>query len=313
MNGRLLYVFFGYWSEYTLNPLYLYMLEHGFDCIEITPTSTKNIDKSIRELAGRDIVLITSAHMFLDKTYQQYLGHDDFLSPLEVMDILKPKKSVHYPHDLATLLHEYDQPWIPSLFDVTLWPLPCMAHLTGIGSRVYSVGWIKKMYATPIGNHLKAVHAFSDIIHYDRLGISNTYEIFRPLWDRGISVKMPLWPGYEGFEQFFKQHSISYYPAEANMFDVISDCELIMINSLSSVNMEAVLSGRFVVNLLDGFCSKRDHEENFGTLPNLRILSINEAAELLDDFYSGNFVPPQGKDILMPFDFELAVKSITQD
>lgn len=312
MNENRLYVFFGYRTEYTLNPLYEYMKGKGYHCVEITPVKCHDMRKALLELSAEEYVFITSAHVFLDETYYQGKKSHTYLSVLEAMDILQPVKSVHYPHDLVTLVHEFDEPWLNSIFDVILFPVDGYAHLSCHGKPIYNVGWIKKHGKLGMGEKFKVGHGIGDLSYYKNFGPEYFYKTFKIVWEQGVVVKMGSLGKEKKFMSYLKKKNVKYISGSKSIFELIDSCEIMLTNSLTSVNMESALSGRFTINMLDGISDRRTHEKCFKGLPNLKIMSIRDTAELLREYYRGNFVPPVGEDVLKPFDFELAVKLITE-
>lgn len=302
------YIFFGAWIEYSLNPLYLYMKEQGYNCVEITPRTCSDMKKAIIELNSKKNIFISSAHVFLDESYKAYQNTPYNLSVLEAIDILKPVKSIHYPHDLATLVHENDIPWLNSIFDIILFPLDGYKHLSYHGKPVYNVGWIKKQIKTNSGERNKVGHGISDLYHYKTIiGLKSMYDIFREIWEQGVIVKGTS----IGWHKIWDKYNVKYIDSTKSIFDLINTCEIMLTNALTSVNLESALSGRFTVNMLDGIFDSQTHEKTFRGIPNLKIMTIDDTAELLKAYYKGDFIPDKGDDVLKPFDFKRAVELIT--
>jgi hypothetical protein len=312
MKNNRLYVFFGGWIEYTLHPLYEYMKGQGYNCVEITPLSCQDMKKALFELNTGEYVFITSAHVFLDETYKEYKNTPFNLSALEAMDILRPVKSVYYPHDLATLVHDFDIPWLDSIFDTILFPLDGYAHLARYGKPIYNVGWIKKCNKIKKGIRFQVGHALSEREHYrDTIGLDRMCDIFREIWEQGIILKSGVLKDWEQDMNFWEQKNVKYINPAKSIFELIDSCEIILTNALTSVNLESALSGRFTVNMLDGIFDRAEHEKYFNGVPNLKIMTISDTADLLKEYHRGEYVPTQGEDILKPFDFKRAVELIT--
>jgi hypothetical protein len=296
--------------EYSLHPLYEYMKEQGYNCVEITPDTCNDMKKALLELNAKDYIFITSAHTFLDGTYEYFQNSPVNLSVLEAIDILKPVKSVYYPHDLATLVHEFDVPWINSIFDIILFPFDGYAHLACNGKPVYNVGWIKKLNKTGSGTRFHVGHGIGDIYYYGKLGL-DLYDTFQSVWEQGVIIKTGTPDLWEKQCAFFEQKNVKYIDPSKSIFELIDSCEIMLTNALTSVNLESSLSGRFTINMLDGIFERSEHEKYFKGLPNLKMMSIDGTAELLRDYYKGKYVPPQGEDVLKEFNFKLAVELIT--
>jgi len=308
MKDKKLYVFSGYWTEYTLNPLYIYMKEQGHNCIEILPTTCSDMRKALTELNEKEYVFITSAHVFLDNTYGKF--NSTHLAPLEAIDILRPIKSVYYPHDFVDFANEFDMKWLNSIFDVILLPIDGYSHFSCNGKTVCNVGWIKKHGKTGSGIRYKVGHGIGELHHYKEMGYENMYNIFKCIWDQGVVVKGAL-GDREKLNIFWEQKNINYIDPALSIFELIDSCEIMLTNGITSINLESALSGRFTINMLDGIVDKQTHEHFFKGIPNLQLMSISDTAELLKEYYRGEFIPHQGEDVLKPFDFNQAVKLIT--
>ena len=307
MNYNRLYVFFGYWSEYTLNPLFTYMKAQGYNCVEVTPTNCSDMRKLLFELNANDCFFITSAHVFIDNTFNVY--NNTHLSALEAIDILNPKKTVFYPHDLADLLEEFGMPWLNSIFDIILFPIDGYAHLSCHGKPIYNVGWIKKNKKTGIGTQFKVGHGIGEWIYYRNLDYNILYNTFKEIWQQGVIIKNS--GGGKKLQVFLENNNVRYINTKTSIFELIDSCEIMLTNGITSVNIESALSGRFTINMLDGIADQATHEKLFKGLPNFKIMSISDTAELLKAYYKGDFIPTQGNDLLKLFDFELATKLIT--
>jgi len=312
MKNNILYVFFGVGTEYTLNPLYNYMKEQGYNCIEITTATCNDMKKALCELKAKECIFITSAHVFLDETYSYYINESCNLSALEAIDILKPVKIVHYPHDLSSLLHDFDLPWLYSIFDLILFPFDGYTHLSCNGKPIYNVGWIKKLNKTGIGKRFQVGHGTGENSYYYNLGLEHIYNIFCNVWKQGVIIKDGLLKQWNIIKQFYDKNKLNYIEPSKSIFELIDSCEIMLTNSLTSINLESALSGRYTINMLDGIFEKSIHEKYFGSLPNLKILTIDDTVELLKDYYNNEFIPPQGEDLLKCFDFKLAVKLIAE-
>lgn len=144
MNNSFTYLFYGFNGEYVLNPVYKEMIKRGYSCVEIDTAYELDQKGKLDTLKGKQVVLVTCAHVFFDKLNINmiYPTYPDSYSVLEVMDYLKPVRSIYYPHDLMDGFSHADKDYF-SLFDYYLSPLPVNAH----GNRycpVVNVGWVKK-------------------------------------------------------------------------------------------------------------------------------------------------------------------------
>lgn len=303
------YLFFGFASEYVLHPLYQYLQKAGLNCIEIDLFTTKNAGEIIQSLKGKPVVFLNSAHLFFDRTNfatsYQYQG--EVFSPLEIIDYLKPIKSACFPHDFSQLFHEQERQWL-SLFDVLFIPRACPPYLAS-HPQVVNVGWIKR--SNPVAAvteelSYKAGFAFCDYEYHRRLGPEQTYALWRPILEKGVSVKFPHWYEIDRFESYFKAQGVNIFPSTASLSDFIDMHGVILCNGASSVNTEAAFSGRKIINMLYGDYTEESLRESIGRLPNIDYFDVNTCATYLDNLKENNhyyktLTPPQIK----PFDFKL--------
>ena len=313
MKNNRMYVFFGGWSSYTLNPLYVYMKEQGYSCVEITPDTCSDMKMALLTLSAKEFVFITSAHFCVDETHIDFQNTPYTLSALEAMDILRPVKSVYYPHDLTELNYEFDSPWLNSVVDIILCPIDGYAHLSCYGKLICNVGWIKKKNKIGKGIRFQVGHGFSELNYYKNIfGFDKMYAKFRDIWEQGVTVKIPSWGKFqEEYYNFFIQNNINYIDSSRSIFELIETCEIMLTNAITSVNIESALSGRFTINMLDGLIMPEEQKKYFDGLPNLEVMTVSDTVELIKEYYRGDFIPRQGEDVLKHFDFKRAVELIT--
>lgn len=315
MSSNVLYVFYGHaGAEYVMTPLFAYMRDKGYDCIEITQNTCKDKREALYNISHRDTVLVSSAHMVYTETSPITVTRSSDAPPLlEAMDILRPVSNVYYPHDLAYLMCHIDMPWMASVFDLLLFPFDGFAHMGYLGADVHNTGWIKKHSKTSGGERFRVGHALgiADWFLYHGGGAEGCIAHFAPIWNQGVTVKVH--ENYEAqYSPALSQHGIPEFNAKDTIYGLIDESEIMLSDHTSSVHYESALSGRFTINILEGISSVEEHEKSLRGLPNLQIKTIDETAELLRAYFKGDFTPTQGEDIMKPFDFELAVKLITK-
>lgn len=310
MREATTYVFYGYSAEYVLHPLFAHMRDAGYDCVEIMPENGGNRE-AVQAFRGRDTVLVTSAHVFLDEHFPYFAQMPGALSVLEMLDILRPQKRVYYPHDLTELMHPADARFVPTLFDVLLSPLPGLAHYGAYGAQVETVGWIKKSNAIGPGRKGHVAHAFADIDYYCAMGMDAMQARFAPVWAHPMDIRCPACPQAEAFTQYMEEKGYAVLPADTPSTALIEANELLLTNGMTSMDLEAALSGRYMVNLVDESAVQAGRPVFWGEMPNVAVLPIEDAALLLRDYAAGTFVPEQAEDRLAPFAFDRAVRIIT--
>lgn len=312
--SKVTYLFFGYACEYVLNPLFQYMQKLGYSCVELDLFFNNNALQIIKSLKNSHVVFINSAHLFYDKEnfnagYQYY--SDNVISPLEVLDFLKPIKSIHVPHDLFELFHKQEIAWL-DLFDMIFIPFD-MPHYSFLGNTMIDVGWIKrdkKIYSQSYDNSVAIGFAFSDFEYHRRLGLEKTLEIWKDILLKNVTIKFPLWNEVEQYEEYFSMNGVSVFPCNANISDFIDKHHIILANGLSSVNAEAAYAGRLVINVVPSNFDSIYIKNRFKNLPNIQVMSINECIQYIDDIQKNSNKLPNLKSVIKPFDFELAIKNI---
>lgn len=314
-NKDRIYLFFGLASEYVLNPLYKYMTNLGYKCIELDLKQNKDWYKTIKSISNEEIVLITSAHLFFDSINLEHIYYKDrVISVLELIDYLRPVKKIYYPHDLANPILDYELKFM-SLFDVILTPLKYLGYLERY-SKVVEVGWIKKTKILDKNNissneEVDIVFTFSNMSYFMEMGLEEMYQFWKPIFDFRVKVKLPYWQGSEILKNYLIKKDVQMYPSTINIFDLFEKSNLIITNGDTSVNIEASLSGIPTLNIIDDSIPSYNQKKMFACLPQLKVVSIDEGKNYLQKVISGQEKVKFGKDFLEPFNYKKAVKAIT--
>ena len=315
-QGDVLYLFYGYGCEYSLAPLAKYMKDKSYDVLELDLLYVSNAYDILSKIKGRKIVFLTSWHLFFDKNNFNdfYKGNRsiDVLSPLEIMDYVKPIKSIYYPHDLTIFLHEQEWSWL-DLFDAAMVPYKNNDYyLMKRYTQVYDVGWIKKTSSTKkiecISDKLRIVHFPSNLAYLMSFSPAQYYEQWKPLFDAGVKVKFPLWSGFDEYINILEDNDVGIIDSSKTVFDVINECDIITTTGGSSVLYEAGLSGCPVISVLDGAMTPEEYNEILPSFTWLYKFNVKAAAALIYEVKSGEKVLYSGNDVLKPFDFDLAEK-----
>lgn len=327
---KILYVFMGIGCEYVLQPLANFLKNRGYDCLEIDLMSSHFKISDWENLAKYNIVYITSAH--LDKGKERAaLGGNDFLvnhipseiiAPLELLDILKPIKSIYIPHDLTTPLGLHEWKFIDQ-FDLLFNPISCFSIYSNL-VKTEEMGWIKylptiktlpdnfiprkKIIFVSMFDYLQAIY-----------GIEGLFEYFSPLLDENTAIKFPLWNNHKEVETYFRNQrpEIQICEAHWNSVELIQHFDVVIVNHLSSVLMEASFLSKKVICLeSDIACPQPHYQRNtLGFLPNIQFYPYHDAKVTvpLDSFIAeNNFTPLTPEEKLKPFDFEKAMRLIVE-
>lgn len=250
----LTFVFFGYGSEYSLGPLCEHFRQHGFKCLEIDLLASDNPDKHLRDLVGKPIVFLTSAHPLYDeRNFTFYRADRKVVSALHVISTLKPIVSVYYPHDYKDPIKEEELAYL-SLFDLLLWPFESAPARYMQKTEVACVGWIKYvergLVERPIPKR-EAVFFLGAYQYYLRAGIDRLVEDFSDLLHSGVAIKLPRWHDNESVESYLRQSGADVIASNENSIEVIENSELVIAHALSSVAVEACHLGKRVVYIRD--------------------------------------------------------------
>lgn len=315
MADKVTYLFFGFAAEYVLHPLYQHMQEKGHLCVELDLYSAQNPMEILSSLKDKPVVFINSAHLFFDKeNFKTSYQHEGVMfSALEIMDYLRPLKSIYIPHDLTDFFHDDELPWI-DLFDKLLMPMANFPYRFP-ATDIVNAGWIKRNQpvASIAAEHAKSIgFAMSEFEYYRRQGTEKAYATWQPILNQTTSLKLPLWKESDHFEKYLSERQINIFPSAGNLSDFIDTHALILTNGLSSVNSEAAYAGRTVINMVDEErCSMAEVKNELSHLPNIQFMTIDECQNYLAELHSGKqAIPLSTTPLIKPFDFALAMEHI---
>src|SRR3989344_7121413 len=172
------YLFYGFGAEYVLHPVYEEMKKQEKNCLEVDALVVRDSRKLINALQKKDVVLVTSAHLLLDrKSFTDfYPTKNIFYGVAEIISLVKPIKTIFFPHDLTEPLIQYEIQYLNQL-DLFLSPIEPFTSIYSQYVPTEEVGWIKytnspnqKRQKVPRKNR-KAIWFLSDFILYINMGI----------------------------------------------------------------------------------------------------------------------------------------------
>jgi len=314
-NSNIKYLLYGYGSAYSLEPLAKYMYSNGFDVLEMNPANANfSVYEDLKEIQNKNTVFITSFHPLLDTENLTRSGikNVNCAAPLEIMDYIKPVKSIYYPHDLTPFFCDYEMPWC-NLFDLFLLPFKnnLFYKIKTDGCNVLEVGWIKN-------NSLqRKIDIQNDIVYFP----SNTYygmdESNRIKWFNFIPKTIPIKAGnisetkFNKAVELAKNDGYTFLESSLNIFQLIHNCKLIITNGVSSVVTEAAMSGIPVVTMLDGVESDESYMRQLIKKDWVYPLKLEEIKDFIKKVQEGRITLNKGPNLLKEFDFEKAVNEIT--
>ena len=308
-SGNPLFLFFGYGWEYTLHPLFEYMKAQGDDCVEIDMLAHPDVVGALRQLEGRPIVLLTSAHpLFDDKNFFFYKTHRKVVSALHVISTLNPIASVYYPHDLKDPIKEEEIFYLP-VFDLLLSPFSDMQKFDDILS-VVQVGWIKRVPKTervmPEEFNPSREVFFTGAYHYYlKQGMDKFYDEYRVLFDSGVACKLTKSHENEAFEKYLRERNVNVYPSQANSLHIMDENDIIFTQALSSVGLESCMLGKKVVYIRHGHLDYKDPMVELKNAGNITFVNTPQEAAALD-----RKLLPGNTGRMDYFDFALARSSV---
>lgn len=320
-NSSRLFLFYGYGCEYSLSPLARYMNDNNYDVLELDLLNIKNVYDILKGIKGKDMVFVTSWHLFFDKMNFDFFVTGDknteVLSPLEVIDFLRPNRSVFYPHDLTDFMHQQEWAWL-DLFDAAMVPFKCNDYfLMKKYTPIYNVGWIKKTKPTIVnerkGKELSTVYFPSHTSYIKSFSPEEYFVMLEPLLKTGSKIKFPQMGGLDRHKNMLAYKGAEMIDSSKTVFDIIDGCDIVIATGSSSVMYEAGLSGRPVITILDGAMSLEQYNEILPDYSWLYKCSITEAAKLIEDVKNGTKSLCCGEDILKPMNFALAERIVIGD
>lgn len=254
MRGKRLYLFFGYGSEYVLSSAAGYLAGKGEDVMEIDMLSCPDYKECIRKISGREIVFITSAHVWADSyIFEKFYYKNNVVSALEVMDYLKPVKSYFYPHELGCFFHQSEKAWM-DLFDGILLPFRNNDYyeLSAQGLPVYEIGWIKKKKKFNYQTSTKQMILFAPSGVSDEIkaiGEKGIVSGMARYVDRSVKFKYPVWEGYDELIAGLRGEGFTVLDSRAGLDDLLEETRLVIGNRDSSIIFEAANCGFPTVSL----------------------------------------------------------------
>jgi hypothetical protein len=330
MSDSRKFLFLGTGSANLIWPIADYMADRAFDVTKLDLLTEKHPRDILNTFIGRETVFVTANHFIMDRA--NYLRATWFssesIAPLEIMDLLKPVKSVFYPHDLFEFA-EMDKPFI-DLFDVILWPYRnnWFYYLCNEVERTEIVGWIKKRQSPRRENtgekdieHLRLLYLPSNLYTcFNKYGVEGWANILdghlSNMNDAIDVVNIKLVnldkKEFDRFAQLLQNKGYRVLNKALSVFELLDRYDLVMTDGISSVVYECALSGRPVISIIGDDHSDESCADTLPAYPWVYPLHVCELYDFLIGIKTGNQKLSYGKDILKPFDMKAAVTLITE-
>lgn len=273
MAEKLTVVTSGVGSEYVLDEISAYLRGrscqvHEFDFAQVK----ENPEDAFRRLARKSVVFITSTHSNLTREVALAIApwlieaYPNYLSPLEIIPLLRPRTTIYIPHDLLSPYGESNlSEWrFLDLYDHILTPFrdPVLEEHCGIDTQLHDAGWVKfneevakRTERRKFGGDrpLKVAIFPSFIVHLmTSYGPAGAVDYLRPLLGPGVQIKLPNWHGVELIEQVIAETTEAELVSNsANSTEMILQSDIVICNGASSIVAEASLLGIPAICLLD--------------------------------------------------------------
>lgn len=317
------YIFHGYGGENSIMPLANYIQQRGHHIFIIDdqkyPYSRADLYEKLLDIkAKHDIIFISSAHVWFDDyNFQNYYSYDpNMISSIELIDFLKPKYSVFYPHDMESFVHPSEIAWL-DLFNLILLPYKHNIYykLKHVCRNVEVVGWIKKNcdvsphinHATP--TYQPALFPSNIISFYNQLKPEGYADWFRRYIGPEIPIKMPA--GDDGVYPILSQEGFRFLDPSTSVYDAMTDYNLIIGSGHSSIIYEAAFSGIPVIALLDGVFPDDVYLKSLSGIKGVYPLHPEDLQDFLNDLNRSHKLLEGGPNILPSFDFENVYQLLT--
>ncbi|MES2142751.1 MAG: hypothetical protein V4471_07730 [Pseudomonadota bacterium] len=326
MSEETLYVFTGVAGEYALKPIADFLRSRQCQCLEVDFSSINFNLSDWKRLTKRKIVFITSSHLEAGKERVEHVSENSLrfsptiIAPLELLDILKPVKSIYVPHDLTTPLGYYEWKFIDQ-FDLFFNPIASFPVYSNL-IETKELGWINynpKIKTLPKNFVPKKKIIFVSIFIYlqNIYGLQGLFNYFAPLLDEDTAIKFPLWGNHKTVEAYFRENSsVQVCEAHWSSIELMQQFDVVIGNHVSSVLTEAAFLNKKVFCLESNIATPYpNYQRSFlGYLPNLQFFPYfdPQARHPLNRFLE--FTPLKklvAEELLKPFDFEQAFELIT--
>lgn len=253
-------------SEYVLCKAAAFARSRGYEVFEFDfGRIDRDVTQDLSYLRTFNPVYITSCHTNL--TYrvarqifpQLVLRYPYYKSPLEIIPILCPRKSIYVPHDLLAPFGEenLDEFRYLDVYDHVFSPYNAAHDYPVLYERcsITNVGWIKKSKDIIVRERSDQEVTFfvSSVEHLlGRFGEEGLVDYFRPILQPGVRVKLPKWRGVIAIEKLISETTrATVIDADCSSADLIATSDIVLCNGVSSIIAESCLDGVLTVFIAD--------------------------------------------------------------
>lgn len=269
----------GYYTEYSLAPLESLLTSAGHE-VFLLNHSSQSIDlKQFESLILEPCLVITSCHFISDKHHFRRIYPklpSNIITPMEIFRLKSNNcKMIYIPHDLIEPIKWIEWP-TSYVFDAILLPYPSLVPKY-VKTKCIVFGWIKELN-TSLAQEYDSIFLPSNVsAALNSYGKETFYSRYKDIFNAGIPVKLPEWPGQEQLESYLLQQGVNVIPSKTDSFSLMRGSSNIITNSLSSVAREAALLEKAVYFIPDQWTTEQELLEFISFNPNCHIAnsSIN--------------------------------------
>ncbi len=315
MKNECLYVMAGSESRYVLTSLAEYMRGRGENVLEVDTESRESISRmmEISKNAER-IIYITSDHVGLDceNLRTAVSSYQYSLSNLEIIEYLKPIKTVLYTHDLGQVIGVGEDRYL-DLFDLVLFPYINNEYYFAKrrNNQVEEIGWIKKergfSCCQGYTGHDRVVYFPSNMaMSIERFGIGGFAKWIEGMIDKSVLIKPSSFEKMRPVLNVLEEKGYTILDPQISVYDIMENASLVVTNGSSSIVYEAALSGFPVISVLDGFKPDHYYRKEKPHMKWAYSMHPEEVMPFIARVRAGEMILGRGEDILKPFDYERA-------
>lgn len=316
-------------SEYVLGDLVQYLRSNHVEVVDFDFGKVDGcIKKKLSELSHQSTIYITSAHTTLSRRVAKLIiprfcaNYTNYLAPVEVMALLRPRISIFTPHDLLSPYGDSNVNEFSNLdlYDYVLAPFSAdeLQQQVGSATKCIEAGWIKyhkllpEAFMSLRGEPLKIVLFVTMIQHLlMKYGDQGMVDYLRPVLKKNVYVKMPAWKGIEPVERLIREQTeATLVDADTSSIRLIQAADLVISSTISSILAESIYFGKPSICLLDDEGeSAAVKQAKMAHLQGLTWFPYFDRQELPEDFLLET-AQRKVTGRLQPFDFDIVLSII---
>jgi hypothetical protein len=249
-----LFLLVGFGCEYALAPLARYLTLRGLDYVACDMQ-----EAPLPRLPPRPLIVVSSQHPSTSSAmfralWGQGAPFTNYVSPDELFARHAARCRVFIPHDLESPVRSDELPYM-SLFDLYCDPYPVNPALTLECESIFT-GWIKHNAMDRVEHELYALVAERGVFFVNHIvkvllegGADYLYSRYASILEKGVPVKLPIWPGCADLAQALSARGANLVDATLPSTPLIAAARTVYVNAPGSVVAEAHYMGTPVTRL----------------------------------------------------------------